>query len=235
VLDCTAALADPPQLSPPNHKFVDVSIVGVTDPDGDPVTITVTGITQDESIGSEDGGNPCPDAAGVGSSTARLRAERSASGDGRVYHVAFLADDGRGSQCNGTVTVCVPKSRKPGASCVDQGPLYDSVVGTCVPVQCDDICTLELAAGSECAGEKLPHGLNRRIERARLLLARAADVTSDRAAARLVKSATESLKKAARMAASAEQTGTISSACRHTLEEMADNARAPLARELREP
>lgn len=38
-------------LWPANHKFVDVTIEGVTDPDGDEVSITITGITSDE--------NPC--------------------------------------------------------------------------------------------------------------------------------------------------------------------------------
>src|SRR5439155_19899333 len=81
--DCSAATAEPARLWPPNHKLVDVSIVGVTDPDGDPVIISVTGLTQDEPIGFEDLSNPCPDASGVGSSIARLRAERRGSGDGR--------------------------------------------------------------------------------------------------------------------------------------------------------
>ena len=37
------------QIWPPNHKFVARSITGVTDADGDPVTVTITGITQDEA------------------------------------------------------------------------------------------------------------------------------------------------------------------------------------------
>ena len=37
---------------PPNHEFVKVPIEGVTDPDGDPVAITITGITQDEPLDS---------------------------------------------------------------------------------------------------------------------------------------------------------------------------------------
>ena len=35
-------------LWPPNQKFVDITIEGVTDPDGDEVTITITKITRDE-------------------------------------------------------------------------------------------------------------------------------------------------------------------------------------------
>ena len=77
-------------------------------------------------------GNTCPDASGVGASTASVRAERSGTrkvpGDGRVYHIAFSADDGQGGQCTGTVTVCVPHDQRLGGDCVDQGPMYDSTV-----------------------------------------------------------------------------------------------------------
>jgi len=121
--DCSGAVASPNELWPANHQFVAVSISGVTDPDGDAVTITVTGISQDEPLKGEGTGNTCPDAAGVGTSTASLRAERSGAGDGRAYHVSFRADDGKGGQCSGTVAACVPRS---GHTCVDQGALADS-------------------------------------------------------------------------------------------------------------
>ena len=45
---CSAATAGPSQLWPPNHKLVGVNINGVTDPDGDPVTIVATSVRQDE-------------------------------------------------------------------------------------------------------------------------------------------------------------------------------------------
>lgn len=48
------ARANPAVLSapnhPPNHKLVPVEIVGVTDPNNDAVTITITGVTQDEPV-----------------------------------------------------------------------------------------------------------------------------------------------------------------------------------------
>ena len=46
---------------------------------------------------------------GIGTDTARLPAERNSRGDGRVYHVSFKAEDGRGGECTGSVKVCVPK------------------------------------------------------------------------------------------------------------------------------
>ena len=126
--DCRNALADPAEIWPPNHRFRDVSVVGVTDPDGDPVTITVGFIHQDEPVDDKGDGRSKPDGHGLGTSTAAVRAERSGSptlpGDGRVYHVSFTADDGMGGECSGTVTVCVPHDQSDG--CVDQGPIFDS-------------------------------------------------------------------------------------------------------------
>ena len=206
---------------------MEVSILGVVDPDGDPVTITVTGIAQNEPIDSGDAGNPCPDAAGVGSSIARLRAERRGGGDGRVYQVAFLADDGKGGQCDGTVTVCVPS--KPGAVCVDQGRLFDSVAVSC-PVQCGGTCSVEMAIGSVCLGENVPHVLSEHLERSRFLMAHAAETTNGRKAKRLVTSSMKSLEKVARIAAHAAQTGTISPACVRALEAMLDEAGVALTR-----
>ncbi len=126
--DCSAAFASSGELWPPFHAYHDITVEGVTDPDGDPVTITITGIFQDEpvnSMGMGDG-NTCPDGTGVGTSIASVRAERNGRGDGRVYHISYTASDGQGGECDGTVTVCVPHSQIPGDECVDQGPLHDS-------------------------------------------------------------------------------------------------------------
>ena len=108
-----------------------VNILGVTDPDGDPVTITVTGITSDEPTATDKGSGGAahaPDAAGVGTDTALLRAERSGrGGNGRVYEIIFTAFDGMGGECQGRVTVNVPHNRS-GGSCdsVDDGQDYDA-------------------------------------------------------------------------------------------------------------
>lgn len=130
--DCSGAAPSLAELWPPNHKFRGVAVEGVTDPDGDPVTVTVIGVRQDEPLDGLGDGNTCPDASGVGTSTANLRVERTGDpnvpGDGRVYHVAFSASDGRGGSCTGEVTVCVPHDQRPGHVCVDGGPLFDSTV-----------------------------------------------------------------------------------------------------------
>lgn len=122
---CKHAYASPDELWPPNHKLVDIAIMNVTDPDGDPVTITVTGIYQDEPTNGLGDGDTSPDGFGVGTASARVRRERSGTADGRVYHIAFKADDGMGGVCSGEVSVSVPHDQG-GAPAVDQGPLYDS-------------------------------------------------------------------------------------------------------------
>ena len=101
-----------------------IAILDVTDPDNDHVTITVTGVTQDEPVQGLGDGDSSPDAVLQGD-TALLRAERAGNGNGRVYRVSFMADDGHGSQCTGAVTVCVPHDRRPGI-CVVDGQQYDS-------------------------------------------------------------------------------------------------------------
>jgi len=110
--DCSNAAPSIATLWPPNHEFVPISILGVTDPDGDPVTITINSIYQDEPVDAKGSGDTAPDGQGVGTDTAEVRAERSGSkkvpGNGRVYHIAFTADDGHGGSCTGTVRVCVP-------------------------------------------------------------------------------------------------------------------------------
>lgn len=128
--DCTQAAASSSRLWPPNHKLKDIQVLGVTDPDGDPVTIVIDSIFQDEPVDGEGDGNTSPDATGVGSSTARVRAERSGQGDGRFYHIGFTASDPGGASCTGEVLVAVPKSkgRKWWSNPVDGGALYDSTV-----------------------------------------------------------------------------------------------------------
>jgi hypothetical protein len=96
----------------------------VTDPDGDAISVTVTGIRQDEPVDTTGDGAFVPDGKGVGTSTAEVRAERAGNRNGRVYHVAFSAADGKGGTCTGDVTVAVPHSR--GSVAIDDGPVFDS-------------------------------------------------------------------------------------------------------------
>ena len=126
--DCTQATPSQVTLWPPNNKFVPITVLGVTDPESDPVTIKITGIRQDEPVDSLGDGNFVPDGKGVGTATAEVRAERSGTkkvpGDGRFYHISFEATDGHGGACTGKVLVSVPHDQN--KTPIDGGPLYDS-------------------------------------------------------------------------------------------------------------
>ena len=122
--DCSGVAPSSAQIWPPNHKMVDIEVLGVTDPDGDPITIVITGITQDEVVNDGGDGDTSPDGAGIGSNIAQVRAERSGHGNGRVYGISFLAEDGQGGACTDSVQVCVPHDKKD--SCIDNGQNYDS-------------------------------------------------------------------------------------------------------------
>ncbi|HEX9626468.1 MAG TPA: CARDB domain-containing protein [Acidiferrobacterales bacterium] len=126
--DCSAAAPSAGILWPPNHKLHDITLQGVMDPDGDPVTITVTGIRQDEPVNGLGDGDTSPDGFGVGTPTARVRAERSGLDNGRVYEIAFTADDGQGGTCEGTVAVGVPHDRGGQPVPFNDGANYDSTL-----------------------------------------------------------------------------------------------------------
>lgn len=130
---CSAATASPGMIWPPNHKLVPISIRNVTDPDGDPLTILITSITQDQPVNDKGDGNTGSDATGVGTSTAAVRAERTGHlrvpGDGRLYQVNFTASDGKGGSCGGTVVVGVPHDRGQRSLPTDNGCRWDSVTG----------------------------------------------------------------------------------------------------------
>jgi hypothetical protein len=114
---------------PPLGIFIPVAIVGISDPDGDRVSVEITGIRQDEPTGRS------RDAFGVGSPLAWIRLERLDSGNGRIYEIRFVARDGRGGETPGTVTVGV--LRQPGRPPVDDGIRFDSTVpgASTVPLQ----------------------------------------------------------------------------------------------------
>jgi hypothetical protein len=124
---CSAAAASPSVIRRVNHKMVPISILGVTDPDSDPVNLKITAITQDEPVtGGTGSGHTGSDASGIGEAGAQVRAERAGTGDGRVYRIAFDADDGKGGTCSGSVKVEVPHDNR--TTAVDSGNGYNATV-----------------------------------------------------------------------------------------------------------
>jgi hypothetical protein len=132
---CSAARPSTPIIWPPNHRTVyPIEVLGVTDPDGDGVRITITAILQDEPTNTRGDGDTAIDGFGVGTSIAGVRGERAGTprvpGDGRIYEIQFTADDTAGATCSGTVLVGVPHDRGNGKEPVDSGVRYDSTVPT---------------------------------------------------------------------------------------------------------
>ena len=105
-------------LWPPNGALRLVKLVGATDPEGGPVTYTITGVTQNEQLGGWDGHDNAwyekghhmrpPDAVILHGPFLLLRAWRDPHGDGRIYTIAYTVTDNAGATCSGTATVEVP-------------------------------------------------------------------------------------------------------------------------------
>jgi hypothetical protein len=127
----TGARASVARAWPPGGDLVDVAISGVTDPDGDPVTITCVGVTQDEPVTGGKAtpgvarGQVCADASIDASGHARVRLARDGSGNGRVYQIAYSATDACGATSLGRVRVEVPHDM--GKACVDDGQRFNSL------------------------------------------------------------------------------------------------------------
>jgi hypothetical protein len=125
-MDCANAEPNISKLWPPNHEMVEIHILGIVDTQGNPAQITITDITQDESVNELGDGNFLPDGIGVGTATAQVRSERSGLENGRVYNIRFVAQDSVGASCSGSVNVYVPHDKK--YIPVDDGQMYDSTV-----------------------------------------------------------------------------------------------------------
>ena len=62
----SGAVASVSQIWLPDNKMKEIKILNVTDSDGDPVTIEIVGITQDEPVKGAKTGNLSPDGSGIG-------------------------------------------------------------------------------------------------------------------------------------------------------------------------
>jgi trimeric autotransporter adhesin len=107
--DCSALETNLTRLWPPNHKLRLVTVTGASDPEGDDIVTAVTGVTQDEPVNGLGDGDKSPDAVLAPlSNQVRLRAERSGTGDGRVYRIAVTVTDEFGLTCSAILRVAVP-------------------------------------------------------------------------------------------------------------------------------
>ncbi|HWQ83225.1 MAG TPA: tandem-95 repeat protein, partial [Anaerolineales bacterium] len=119
---CITALPNPDSLWSPNGLLIPVSLINISDPEGNPFNITISSVFQDEPVGRE------ADAFLQGPS-ALLRSERDGNGNGRVYHIYFSAVDLFGASCTGHTTIgVVPHDQSGNVAAIDGGPLYDSTL-----------------------------------------------------------------------------------------------------------
>ena len=153
---CAAAAPTVAGLWPVDNRLVEVGIAGITDPD-DPVTlaagaaaagtiaVTITAISQDEPVDDPidptggQAGEPVgdyygPDGRGIGTATAWLRAQSDPQGNGRIYHVGYVAADVAGASCSGSVRVGVPRAAAGDTAPIDDGGRYDATAASVRPL-----------------------------------------------------------------------------------------------------
>lgn len=100
--------ASPNVLWPPNHKMVPVTITVSASDECSDVSSSIVGVTSDEPVDGLGDGHTSPDWIVTGPLTLLVRAERSGTGDGRVYTVTIDVADDSGNIASGSTTIVVP-------------------------------------------------------------------------------------------------------------------------------
>lgn len=104
--------ASPNRLWPPNHKFVTVNVSVQASSTCGGVSCSIANIQSDEPVNGLGDGNTEPDWQVTGALRARLRAERSGTGDGRVYTLNVRCADAAGHTAASSTTVSVPHDQR---------------------------------------------------------------------------------------------------------------------------
>ena len=122
-------------LWPPNHAYHSFNVtdfvqsVSDSDPSVDVSDVVITKITSDEAEDGAGDGNTLNDITiAANCKDFQLRAERSVSGNGRVYTIHFKVVDSCGNVGTATATVSVPVTMN--GTAVANGPMY-TVNSTC--------------------------------------------------------------------------------------------------------
>jgi hypothetical protein len=104
--------AFPNVLWPPNHKMTPVTVaVSASDVCSPTVTCKITSVTSNEPVNALGSGNTAPDWQITGDRSVKLRAERSGSGNGRVYTLAVQCTDASNNSSGAQTTVSVPHNQ----------------------------------------------------------------------------------------------------------------------------
>lgn len=105
--------ATPNVLWPPNHNMVVVTVRASVLDSCDPApTWTIVLVTSNEPANGLGDGDLSPDWMITGDHTVSLRAERSGTGNGRIYTITVQATDASGNMSVQSLTVSVPKNQK---------------------------------------------------------------------------------------------------------------------------
>jgi len=113
VVDTTPPIMTDPSVSPvslwpPNHKLVPVSVdASATDACGGPAACQIASVGSNEPIDGLGDGDTAPDWTITGPLSAKLRAERSGMGAGRIYTITVECADASGNAASDTTTVTV--------------------------------------------------------------------------------------------------------------------------------
>jgi alpha-tubulin suppressor-like RCC1 family protein len=102
--------ASPNELWPPNHKMVPVT-VAVAATDNCDFACQIVLVESNESVNGLGDGNTTPDWIKTGDLTVKLRAERSGTGNGRVYTITVSCTDQSENSSTDTATVAVPHDK----------------------------------------------------------------------------------------------------------------------------
>jgi hypothetical protein len=111
-----SASVSPDTLWAPNHKMVDVTVtVSADDDSAAAVRCVIVGITSNEPALGTGSGATASDWEITGDLTAKLRAERSGNGSGRIYTIQVMCYDASGNATPVSLQVTVPhdQSGKP--------------------------------------------------------------------------------------------------------------------------
>lgn len=115
--------ATPNLLAPANHKLIDVKVSVQAVDTIDPMPrCSVVDVTANESVTAEGSGNTEFDWTITGALSLQLRAERSGTGNDRVYRVWVTCTDASNNSAHGSVEVVVPKSASSDGDAVIEQP-----------------------------------------------------------------------------------------------------------------
>ena len=93
-------------LAPPNHKMVNITLDYIINDNCSTPNVTIN-ITSNEPVNGTGDGDTDPDWEVVDDHHIRLRAERSAQGNGRIYTITVTVDDGCNAPVSATTEVVV--------------------------------------------------------------------------------------------------------------------------------